>query len=260
MSEQSYLYIKPMTPEKPKYIININDNNFETLNEKRTTLSFNYPISKNTEQNTEPQGFDFVSSEKVNKLEEIQINTKKEKVFRDKYLGVLDSLANIDFNADFVCNEHTGIQVLNCFEHGRTNKSTKPVQGKEYEVLLGKNKEELDETYNQNRFYGSIQKVYEYPQLSEEEILKKFNLIMLKGYYGKREFYNPVYDEVTVNDPFPDYRNTLFWKPDIITNTNGEVVIEFHCSDINSNFLGVVEGVSGNSLLGNRRFEFNVKK
>ncbi|MBD0824964.1 hypothetical protein ICJ85_13155, partial [Aestuariibaculum marinum] len=253
MSEQSYLYIKPMTPEKPKYIININDNTFETLNKKRTTLTLNYPISKVTEQNTEQQNFDFVSSEKINKLKEIQIEAKKKKVFRDKYLGVLDSLARLE-NYDYVCKE----DVLNCPIHVNDDSNKTPIEGVAYKKHKNLTKNNLGEWV----WYGwTLHPRYQsISNLTAEELLKKFNLKMLKGYYGKREFYNPVYDEVTVNDPFPDYRNTLFWKPDIITNTNGEAVIEFHCSDINSNFLGVVEGANVNGSLGMKRVTFKVIK
>lgn len=90
--------------------------------------------------------------------------------------------------------------------------------------------------------------------------MKKFNQKMLKGYYGKREFYHAVYDQVTISDPFPDYRNTLFWKPDVITDQNGEATIDFYCSDINSSFLGNIEGVSGTGLLGMENFKFRVRE
>ncbi|MBD0825535.1 hypothetical protein, partial [Aestuariibaculum marinum] len=183
MSEQSYLYIKPMTPEKPKYIININDNTFETLNKKRTALTLNYPNSKVTEQNTEQQNFDFVSSEKTNKLEEIQIKAKKKKVFRDKYLSTLDSLAKINLVNDYVAPCGT----LNC---PACKTGTKPIEGKTYSAWVS-NRDPGPHTY----YFKAEEKktiTYQYPKLTEEEILKKFNLIMLKGYYGKREFYNPV--------------------------------------------------------------------
>src|SRR5690606_26084453 len=107
---------------------------------------------------------------------------------------------------------------------------------------------------------GYEQVVYKYPNLSEEELLNKFNLRLLKGYHGKREFYQPVYNEENQNDSFPDYRNTLFWKPDIITDENGEATIEFYCSDINTKFLGHIEGVANGGLLGVENFEFMVRK
>lgn len=261
MAEKGYLYIKPMTPEKPKYVIDIKDATFEDINTHRKATTTNYPLPKQEkEEQTENTNNGFIVPDEVNKLEEVLLSTEKKQVFRDKYIGVLDSLAKLDMNTDFVCSEHNGIKVLNCYQHGRTNKSTKPIEGKTYEILLGKDKKELDETYNKNIFYGSIQKEYIYPHFTEEELLKKFNLKMLKGYYGYRKFYQPAYNEETVNDPFPDYRNTLFWKPDITTNAQGEAVIEFYCSDINTNFSGAIEGINGTGLLGTEHFNFKVIK
>lgn len=83
---------------------------------------------------------------------------------------------------------------------------------------------------------------------------------MIKGYYGKREFYQPIYDEETVNDPFPDYRNTLFWSADVITDKNGSAAVEFFTSDINTYFEGVIEGVGPEGLLGKKEFSFFVSK
>jgi hypothetical protein len=87
-----------------------------------------------------------------------------------------------------------------------------------------------------------------------------FNVVMIEGYYGKKVFYEAVYDEVTITDSLADFRNTLFWKSDIITNEQGEANVDFFCSDINSLFMGNIEGVSGNGLLGADNFEFKVRK
>jgi hypothetical protein len=50
-------------------------------------------------------------------------------------------------------------------------------------------------------------------------------LARIKGYYPKKEFYQPDYDKE--QDPLPDYRNTLLWAPDIITDENGNATLEF---------------------------------
>ncbi|WP_141226096.1 hypothetical protein [Flavobacterium fluvii] len=99
-----------------------------------------------------------------------------------------------------------------------------------------------------------------YEDLTEAELLEMFNVVMIEGYYGKKEFYEPIYDEVTINDSTPDFRNTLFWKSDVITNKDGEASVDFFCSDINSLFIGNIEGVTGDGLLGAENFEFKVKK
>ena len=64
----------------------------------------------------------------------------------------------------------------------------------------------------------------------------------------------------TINDPFPDYRNSVFWEPDIITKAKGVARIEFYCSDINTIFTGAIEGFSGTGSLGTEDFNFKVNK
>ncbi len=83
-------------------------------------------------------------------------------------------------------------------------------------------------------------------------------ILRVKGYYGKREFYQP--DEVDMQIPIPDARNVLLWKPDIVTNEKGEAKVEFFCSDINTGFAGIVEGTDGNGNLGSSLCGFNVQK
>jgi hypothetical protein len=46
----------------------------------------------------------------------------------------------------------------------------------------------------------------------------------------------------------------------VTTDENGEAIIEFFCSDINTGFVGKVEGVSGDGKLGSETFEFKVLK
>lgn len=101
---------------------------------------------------------------------------------------------------------------------------------------------------------------FNYLDLTEVELLALFNVVTIEGYYKKRVFYEAVYDEVTIADSFLDFRNTLFWKSDIITNEQGEANVDFFCSDINSLFIGNIEGASGDGLLGTDNFEFNVRK
>ncbi|MGC1206173.1 MAG: hypothetical protein WA839_14985, partial [Flavobacteriaceae bacterium] len=261
MGEKGYVYLKSMTSEKPKYVINIKDASFDIINANRKTIPINYPLLKLKEEPIEDNRAPLIVSDKVNKLEEVVLSIKKKKVFRDKYLGVLDSLAKIDLATDFVCLNHI-TPVLNCFRKDNQQKRRPAIDGETVIVSLGKNGEILGADYPHDYYFGDRIITYRNANqnLTEEELLKKFNLRMIKGYYGKREFYKPMYDVETVNDPFPDYRNTLYWKPDIITNEQGEAIIEFYCSDINTIFSGTIEGVSNNELLGSKNFEFKVIK
>lgn len=99
---------------------------------------------------------------------------------------------------------------------------------------------------------------YEGPLYTEEELLEMNNIWRIKGYYSKREFYKP--EETDMLLPVPDARNVLMWKPDIITDENGCAEVEFFCSDINTGFVGVIEGTDGTGSLGTSQCEFRVMK
>jgi hypothetical protein len=174
-------------------------------------------------------------------------NPQKRNTIREKYLGILDSLAKFDMDNDYVCR----FGVLNCPRHSRYEfGSTKPVQGEFYHIIIN---------YN-SPVEHSIRVIYSLPIYTEEELLRLNNLTKVKAYYGLREFYKPDYDKESETDIIPDFRNTLLWEPSVITNENGEAILSFFCSDINSDFVGRIEGVSGEGLRGTGYFNFTVRK
>ena len=249
--EGGYTYIKLLTPEKPKYQMLIKDGSFETINNERKNKTAIYPLPEIEKINLKEIS-PFIGRESINKLKEVVITSKKKgQVFRDKYIGKLDSLAKLNATNDYVgpCG------ILNCPNHVNDPKNTKPIEGVTYEQMIGYKK-------NGNAFTvdGYATRLYHYPDFTEAELLEMFNIAMIEGYYGKKVFYEAVYDEVTLTDSTPDYRNTLFWKPDIVTDEKGEATVDFFCSDINSLFIGTIEGVSGTGLLGTENFEFRVRK
>jgi hypothetical protein len=85
------------------------------------------------------------------------------------------------------------------------------------------------------------------------------NLSVVKAFNGNRKFYKPNYDKEAEANVKPDFRNTLLWAPEVITNSKGEATLSFFCSDINSDFIGRIEGVGGDGLLGTADFKFTVK-
>ncbi len=60
--------------------------------------------------------------------------------------------------------------------------------------------------------------------------------------------------------PTPDFRNLLQWQPAVITDENGVAEIPFAASDVNTEFVGLVEAVDGTGLLGCQTFTFRVVK
>ena len=257
IDNKDYLYLKLYSAKFSGYKIAIKDLAFKKINELKKYKKNYYPLYKKKlirEKEVKP----FISTAKTIELDEVKVKTKIKSAFKNKFISKLDSLAKFDLNLDFICH----INHLNCPLHlGRRNK--RPLEGVSYSrVLVFRSGSWVEPKI---AIKGEPTKIvplppYSYPKYTEEELLELFGLVRMKGYYEKREFYKPTYDELTINDPIPDYRNTLFWKPNIITDKNEEVEVTFYCSDINNVFIGNIEGVSQNGLLGNDSFSFNVFK
>jgi hypothetical protein len=148
---------------------------------------------------------------------------------------------------DYVCR----FGVLNCPRHDHNEPGTsKPKQAYPYMVI-----------YDYNTPGERVRVVtYWRPKYSEDDLLKINNMSRIKAYYGNREFYEPNYDRDKGEELIPDFRNTLLWKPAVITDEKGEAILSFYCSDINTEFVGRIEGVGGEGLLGTGNFKFTVRK
>ena len=96
------------------------------------------------------------------------------------------------------------------------------------------------------------------PQYTEEELLDIYGMTKAQGYHPVREFYQP--DEMDLASPTPDFRNLLQWKPAVLTDENGVAEISFGASDVNTEFIGLVEALDGMGLVGCQSFNFRIIK
>lgn len=65
------------------------------------------------------------------------------------------------------------------------------------------------------------------------------------GFQKPVEFYSPKYDTPEQKSSYlPDLRTTIYWKPDIRTNEEGMVDLEFYTADIPSTYSVVIEGLT----------------
>lgn len=182
-------------------------------------------------------------------LEEVVVKAKG-RGFGDRYLGYLDSIAKFEGNTDYVgqCGW------LNC---PACAGGTKPVEGRTYSELVEPKRSQVNSHPFSFTETDMRKVVYHYPRYTEEELLKKFKMAVVKGFSQHKAFYAPDYD--TKDKTVPDTRNTLFWNPMIVTDANGEAIVRFFCSDVHSRFTGVAEGVGEEGALGVGTFDFNVK-
>ena len=200
-------------------------------------------------------------------LKDIYVTAKRQSPYRDKVIGSLDSLA-ILASGEWVCDcKADGTDgYLNDY-HGYSHhpvgyyppkpnlKRRLPKRGETYRLIKyepgGPNGKWM---LNMDPF--NI--VYPGPQYTEEELLKMYGMWKAQGYYPKREFYEP--DPAELMIPTPDARNTLQWKPAVLTDENGKAEVPFTTSDVNTEFIGIVEAIDGTGLLGYQTFTFRVIK
>lgn len=221
---------------------------FDTI---RSVEAWQHPVNLLSKKDIviEEKGIDTNRLQYGNMLKEVIIQTKG-RGFGDRYLGYLDSIARFEGNTDYVgqCGW------LNCPACGG---GTKPVEGVIYSELTEPRRSQVSSHPFSFGTNDMKKEPYHYPQYTAEELLKKFKMIITKGFYQHTTFYSPDYEKE--DKMITDTRNTIYWNPLVITDQNGEATIRFFCSDIRSGFLGVAEGVSGNGYIGTGTFNFGVR-
>ncbi|MET3501012.1 hypothetical protein ABIC45_002624 [Mucilaginibacter rubeus] len=91
------------------------------------------------------------------------------------------------------------------------------------------------------------------------EIDPKAVVLDYEGLQLQREFYSPVYDtEQSVKNRLPDFRNLLYWGPDINTSAAGKNQLSFYTSDQTGKYIGIVQGVTLQGDIASQYFSFEV--
>jgi hypothetical protein len=76
----------------------------------------------------------------------------------------------------------------------------------------------------------------------------------------KKDFYSPDYSTDQLKESrIPDYRNTLYWKPDLQTMEDGKAETEFFTSDESAEYTIVVEGIAFDGRRGFASATLSVK-
>ena len=198
-------------------------------------------------------------------LKESVVRARKGLRFQDKVTVALDSLFILD-NPEWVC-VHGDTKFINDYlgyshHPGGTpfyqydGERLVPKRGEAYSICLIWYDSDNDKWWDLVCKYAPV--VYPGPQYTEEELLELYGMSKVQGYHPKREFYEP--DSVDLSDPTLDYRNLLQWRPAVLTDENGFAEISFAASDVNTEFIGIVEAVDGTGLLGAQSFTFRVIK
>lgn len=78
------------------------------------------------------------------------------------------------------------------------------------------------------------------------------------GLQLQREFYSPRYETAAqIQSRLPDFRTTLLWAPDIVTDKDGMATINFYCSDLHGKYRIVMQGLNekGDFVVANSTIE-----
>jgi hypothetical protein len=261
--ENDYVYLKPYGKHNYSFV-HVNDPLAQPEHRLAIRLEDQYEVIKRISKSKEIiypfPGMFYYNEDSIKsgfnisgtiKIKEITIKGQKANIIRGKYMGLLDSVANsLSKPTDWICYMH----ILNCPNHD--------------EHYPGSHKPYLNEECIKIYCYNTPAVMYKkiiyhppvIPRFTEEQLLKINNLSRIKAYYGNREFYKPDYDKMILETNIPDFRNTLLWEPSVVTDKNGEATLSFFSSDINTDFVGRIEGVGGDGLLGSQYFKFTVRK
>jgi hypothetical protein len=115
--------------------------------------------------------------------------------------------------------------------------------------------------YGNMAFEGILNFVNYNGHLQGFELDPHSTVIDYEGLQSKREFYSPVYDtQQKAESRLPDFRNLLYWSPDIRTTAKGEKDISFYSSDLGGKFAVVIQGISKDGKTGTSVIEIVVKE
>ena len=83
--------------------------------------------------------------------------------------------------------------------------------------------------------------------------------LMPKGYSRAKAFYSPKYVNVQVAKDNVDYRSTIFWEPNIITDKTGTTTFDYYTSGTPGTYRAVIEGIDADGNLGRYVMRYKVK-
>ena len=74
--------------------------------------------------------------------------------------------------------------------------------------------------------------------------------MLFRSYQEPVEFYSPKYETLEARQAvIPDYRTTIFWKPDIVVSDSEEASFEFYTSDYKTTYSVVIEGITNDGKI-----------
>jgi hypothetical protein len=114
--------------------------------------------------------------------------------------------------------------------------------------------------FSENIFDGIVSFITRKGNLSALEFDNSIFRQVYEACQLPKDFYSPEYTTLPLKESrIPDYRNTLYWKPDLHTGKNGKTEVEFFTSDDPAEYTIIIEGISPDGKTGFSSISFKVK-
>lgn len=111
----------------------------------------------------------------------------------------------------------------------------------------------------QNTFEGIVSLTTKNEGIEDFDMEKNAVVVNYDGLLPDRQFYSPVYEnEEQRNSRVPDFRNVLYWVPEIASATANKKV-EFYSSDLKGNYAVVLQGITANGEAGSKTLIIKVE-
>ena len=130
-----------------------------------------------------------------------------------------------------------------------------PLKIKKIEVVARK-------FYQNSQLYDGIIQYHSYQgDLAGYQLDAHALVVEYPGLQLQREFYSPVYETAAqLKSRLPDFRNVLYWSPDIHTDEQGKKQCSFYTGDIPGKYLVVIQGMGARGRAGSSMAVFTVAK
>lgn len=92
--------------------------------------------------------------------------------------------------------------------------------------------------------------------IDRDEVMARPQMPVQVLYYRARQYYAPDYEKQQATEARSDFRNTIYWNPDLEIGHSGRKTIEFYASDDITSFRVSVEGMSGDGMVGRTEKRF----
>ena len=231
-----------------------------TVKKEKTDLVFNDYVVKADKQYTYENGMRMIN------LPEVQVRGTYKKSpyhsFADHYFTAAD-LERLHIRS--------GIKLLACFPGALVNQpkiliDNKPLVEQDeipyYELVNGNEGRAMYQIFlhklnminiqNIKQVFGSKDLIFIYTKSAEERVIPPENIkpMVPLGYQLPIEFYSPKYDtQEKLNDSKPDLRTTIYWKPNVLTDSKGYTKLDFYTADDPGTYSVLIEGVSEDGKL-----------